>query len=131
MLFLYNNYYNNSIIKLEYFNIFIFILCSLIIAFIIMSISVLIIIQTPEDEKLSPYECGFEPYNDSRYHFDIKFYVIAILFIIFDIETIFLIPCCVSLSKLNELGFWFMLDFIFELVFIYLYIWKLGVLEIN
>jgi NADH-quinone oxidoreductase subunit A len=122
---------NNTIIKTEYFNIFVFIIFALIVALLIISISFLFIIQNPENQKLSPYECGFEPYNDSRYQFDIKFYLIAILFIVFDIETLFLLPWCVSLSKLNNLGFWIMLDFIFELLFIYLYIWQLGVLDID
>lgn len=130
MLFLYDTF-NNSIIKTEYFNILIFIIFSLIITILIISISLLVIFQKPENEKLSPYECGFEPYNDSRFQFDVKFYILAMLFIIFDIETIFLIPWGVSLSKLNTLGFWTMLDFIFELIFIYIYIWKLGVLDIE
>jgi NADH-quinone oxidoreductase subunit A len=76
--------------------------------------------QNPESKKLSAYECGFEPYEDTRHVFDIRFCVIAILFIIFDIEIMFLIPWCASISKLDLLGFWSMIDFSFELELILL-----------
>ena len=82
---------------------------------LIIGASYLLAKQNPETEKLSAYECGFEPYEDTRHTFDIKFCVIAILFIIFDIEIMFLIPWSVSIAKLDLLGFWSMIDFLFEL----------------
>jgi NADH:ubiquinone oxidoreductase subunit 3 (subunit A) len=72
-------------------------------------------LQNPDSEKLSAYECGFELYEDSRHVFDIRFYVIAVLFVIFDIEMLFLLPWSVSVSKLDLLGFWSRIDFLFEL----------------
>ena len=85
--------------------------------------------QNSETEKLSAYECGFEPYEDARNIFDVKFYLVAILFIIFDIETMFLLPWSVSLSQINALGFWSMIDFLVELGVGFVYIWYVGALE--
>jgi NADH-quinone oxidoreductase subunit A len=85
--------------------------------------------QRPDSEKLSAYECGFEPYEDTRNVFDIRFCVIAILFIIFDIEIMFLIPWCVSLAKVDLLGFWSMMDFMFELGVGFFYVWYVRALE--
>ena len=98
----------------------------MVISVIIVNISFLLVIQNPETEKLTSYECGFEPYEDARHQFDVKFYLIAILFIIFDIETMFLLPWTISLVKLNSLGFWSMIDFIFELTVGFVYIWYVG-----
>jgi NADH-quinone oxidoreductase subunit A len=132
--FIYNNtndfyYTQNSLFKNEYFPILFIIITSFILSFVIVGFSFFFVVQKPDIEKLSTYECGFEPYNDSRHKFDIKFYLLAIIFIVFDIETAFLLPWSVSLSKLNILGFWSMIDFIFELNFVYLYIWSIGALD--
>ena len=81
-----------SFVKEEYFSLFLVILIAIILSFIILMLSYFLVIQNPESEKLSTYECGFEPYEDARHTFDVKFYLIAILFIVFDIETMFLIP---------------------------------------
>jgi NADH-quinone oxidoreductase subunit A len=131
---IYNNtndfyYTQNSLFKNEYFPILFIIITSFILSFVIVGFSFFFVVQKPDIEKLSTYECGFEPYNDSRHKFDIKFYLLAIIFIVFDIETAFLLPWSVSLSKLNILGFWSMIDFIFELNFVYLYIWSIGALD--
>jgi NADH-quinone oxidoreductase subunit A len=99
---------------------------AVLISIIIVNISFLLVIQNPETEKLTSYECGFEPYEDARHQFDVKFYLIAILFIIFDIETMFLLPWTISLVKLNSLGFWSMIDFIIELTVGFIYIWYIG-----
>jgi len=99
------------------------------LSLIIVGFSYLLSIQNPESEKLSTYECGFEPYEDSRHKFDVKFYLVAILFIIFDIETMFLLPWSVTLSQLNLLGFWSMIDFIIELGVGFVYVWYIGALE--
>ena len=118
-----------SFLKTEYFIIFIYLLVSLFLSFIILSISYLFVIQNPEAEKLSTYECGFEPYGDSRNKFDVKFYLVAIFFIIFDIESMFLFPWSLSIANLNILGFWAIVDFIIELGIGFIYIWYLGALK--
>jgi NADH-quinone oxidoreductase subunit A len=134
-IFNYNiNYFlnfNESLFKFEYLVILIFLIISILLSLIIVALSCLLSIQNPEPEKLSTYECGFEPYEDSRHKFDIKFYLVAILFIIFDIETMFLLPWSVSLSQLNLLGFWSMIDFIIELGVGFIYVWYIGALEWN
>jgi NADH-quinone oxidoreductase subunit A len=121
--------FNESLFKFEYLVILIFLIISILLSLIIVGFSYLLSIQNPEPEKLSTYECGFEPYEDSRHKFDIKFYLVAILFIIFDIETMFLLPWSVSLSQLNLLGFWSMIDFIIELGVGFIYVWYIGALE--
>ena len=134
-IFNYNiNYFlnfNESLFKFEYLVILIFLIISILLSLIIVGLSYLLSIQNPEPEKLSTYECGFEPYEDSRHKFDIKFYLVAILFIIFDIETMSLLPWSVSLSQLNLLGFWSMIDFIIELGVGFIYVWYVGALEWN
>jgi len=132
-MIIYNTRYflnlNESLLKFEYSAILIFLIVAIILSLIIVGFSYLLSIQNPESEKLSTYECGFEPYEDSRHKFDIKFYLVAILFIIFDIETMFLLPWSVSLSQLNLLGFWSMIDFIVELGVGFVYVWYIGALE--
>lgn len=114
---------------LEYFPIFLFLILAIFLSIIIISLSYILAIQNPETEKLSSYECGFEPYEDARNNFDVKFYIVAILFIIFDIETMFLLPWSISLSNINILGFWAMIDFIIELGIGFVYIWVIGALD--
>ena len=120
---------NNSLLNAEFVAILVFLLIAILLAFIIVTLSYLLAVQNPETEKLSPYECGFEPYEDARNTFEIKFYLVAILFIIFDIETMFLLPWSVSLSQLSNLGFWSMIDFIIELGIGFVYVWYVGALE--
>ena len=119
----------NSLLYFEFLPILIFLVIAIALAVIIVSLSYLLAIQNPETEKLSTYECGFEPYEDARNIFDVKFYLVAILFIIFDIETMFLLPWSVSLSQLSCLGFWSMIDFIIELGVGFVYVWYIGALE--
>lgn len=119
----------NVLFFLEYNAILIFLIISLIISFFFVLISYLFAGQTGGSEKLSTYECGFEPFEDARNTFDIKFYIIAILFIIFDIEVAFLFPWTVAFSYTGSLGFWVIVDFIVELVIGYIYIWKKGSLD--
>ena len=113
----------------EFLPILIFLVIAIVLAVVITSLSYFLAIQNRETEKLSSYECGFEPYEDARNIFDVKFYIVAILFIIFDIETMFLLPWSVSLSQLDMLGFWSMIDFIIELGVGFIYIWYIGALE--
>jgi NADH-quinone oxidoreductase subunit A len=107
----------------------VFLSIAIILSFIIVVFSYLLAVQNPETEKLSTYECGFEPYEDARNIFDVKFYLVAILFIVFDIETMFLIPWSITLSKIPILGFWSMIDFLIELGIGFIYIWYIGALE--
>jgi len=126
MLFL-----DNSLVKKEYFAILIFLLFAIILTVLIIGASYFLAVQNPDSEKLSAYECGFEPYEDTRHTFDVKFCVIAILFIIFDIEIMFLIPWCISVSKLDLLGFWSMIDFLIELGVGFFYVWYVKALDWN
>ena len=84
--------FNNSLSKTNYYPILILFLFSLILATIILVFSYILSVQNPETEKLSSYECGFEPFNDSRITFDVHFYIVAILFMIFDLEIAYLFP---------------------------------------
>ena len=118
-----------SLVKEEYFSLLVILLMAILLSFIILILSYFLVIQKPESEKLSTYECGFEPYEDARLQFDVKFYLIAILFLVFDLETIFIYPWCISISQLNMVGFWSMIDFIFELGIGLFYVWKLGALS--
>jgi NADH-quinone oxidoreductase subunit A len=124
MLFL-----DNSLVKKEYVIIFIYLLFAIILTVLIIGASYFLAKQNPDSEKLSAYECGFEPYEDTRHTFDVKFCVIAILFIIFDIEIMFLIPWCISISKLDLLGFWSMIDFLIELGVGFFYVWYVKALD--
>lgn len=83
----------------------------------------------PDNEKDSPYECGFEPFQDSRMKFDVRYYLVAILFIIFDLEIAFLFPWAVSLHDLGVFGFFAMMIFLAILVVGFIYEWKKGALE--
>jgi NADH-quinone oxidoreductase subunit A len=120
---------DNSLIKKDYLILLIFLLFAIILTVLIIGASYFLARQNPESEKLSAYECGFEPYEDTRHTFDINFCVIAILFIIFDIEIMFLIPWCVSVSKLDLLGFWSMIDFLIELGVGFFYVWYVKALD--
>ena len=122
-------FYEYSLVKKEYFILLVFLIIATLLAVIIISASYFLVKQNPDAEKLSAYECGFEPYEDARHMFDIRFCVIAILFIIFDIEVMFLIPWCVSLAKLDLLGFWSMIDFLFELGIGFFYVWYVRALD--
>lgn len=85
--------------------------------------------QRPNSEKLSPYECGFEAFEDSRMAFDVRYYLVAILFILFDLEIAFLFPWAVVLNKLGWFGFTAMMVFLGILVIGFIYEWKRGALE--
>ena len=85
--------------------------------------------QAPDSEKLSPYECGFAPFVDSRAEFDVRFYLVAILFIIFDLEIAFLFPWAISLREIGSYGFVSMMIFLGLLTIGFIYEWKKGALE--
>ena len=121
--------FNVSLFKEEYLGIFLFFIVAVVLALVIAVLSYTLTSQKPESEKLSSYECGFEPYEDTRHKFDVKFCLVAILFILFDIEVVFILPWSITLSKLNLLGFWSMIDFLFELGIGFVYVWKMQALE--
>ena len=107
----------------------ILIVFSVVLSCIIVFMSFLFGPSAPDVEKVSVYECGFDPYEDARNTFDVRFYLVAILFIIFDLETVFFFPWSISLGLLNVNGFWGMTDFVIELLVGYIYAWKVGALE--
>ena len=107
--------------------IFLFVALGLSVGFIILNF--LFSPNNPDPEKLSAYECGFEAFGDSRMEFDVRFYLVAILFIIFDLEIAFLFPWAISLGNLGTLGFWSMIIFLFVLTIGFVYEWKKGALD--
>lgn len=126
------SYYLNTKVSLlneELFPVLIIIIVAALLSVVIVSLSYFLSNQNPETEKLSAYECGFEPYEDSRHKFNVNFYIIAILFIVFDIEAMYLFSWCVSLSSLDLIGFWAMIDFIIELGVGLLYVLYIGALD--
>jgi len=107
--------------------IFLFIALGLSVGFIVLNF--LFSPKNPDSEKLSAYECGFEAFSDSRMEFDVRFYLVAILFIIFDLEIAFLFPWAISLGNLGSLGFWSMMIFLLVLTIGFIYEWKIGALD--
>ena len=122
---------NYSLIKKEYMVLFVFLVLALILTLIIISASYSLTIQKPELQKLSVYECGFEPYETTQSQFDIWFCVVAILFLVFDVEIMFIIPWAIALSKLDLLGFWSMIEFLLELTVGFFYVWYVHALDWN
>nr|WAX04122.1 NADH dehydrogenase subunit 3 [Polysiphonia sp.] len=118
-----------KLIFLEYFFIFIFFLFSSALAFLLFFLSILIVKQKADQEKLSAYECGFNPFEDARATFDIRFYLVAILFLIFDLEISFLFPWVVSLKTISFFGFFTMVIFLILLTVGFIYEWFKGALE--
>ena len=107
--------------------IFLFIAFGLSVGFILLNF--LFSPKNPDPEKLSAYECGFEAFTDSRMEFDVRFYLVAILFIIFDLEIAFLFPWAISLGSIGLIGFWSMIIFLGILTVGFVYEWKKGALE--
>ena len=114
---------------LQYLPILIFLGIAIGLASIIVLASLIIARQKPDREKLSAYECGFEPFEDARIKFDVRFYLVAILFIIFDLEVAFLFPWAVSLGDIGIFGFWSMVVFLGILTIGFVYEWRRGALE--
>ena len=115
----------------DYFPImlFLFLALGLSIGFIVLNF--VFSPKNPDPEKLSAYECGFEPFNDSRMEFDVRFYLVAILFIIFDLEIAFLFPWAISLGTIGLYGYISMLIFLFILTIGFIYEWKKGALDLS
>ena len=113
----------------EYFSIILFLLIAIVLSFGFIIANYLAAPSNPDPEKLSAYECGFEAFDDSRMEFDVRFYLVAILFIIFDLEIAFLFPWAISLGNIGALGFWSMMIFLAVLTVGFIYEWKKGALE--
>ena len=113
----------------ESFKIFILVLFSIILCSLIIFLALNFGSNNPDAEKVSSYECGFDPYEDARNNFDVRFYLVAILFIVFDLEAVYFFPWCISFSSLNNEGIFCMIDFIIELLIGYIYAWQIGALE--
>lgn len=113
----------------EYFPLVIFFALSLGFGLILMVAPLLAAISNPDKEKNSAYECGFEPFESARLKFDVRFYLVAILFVIFDLEVAFLFPWAVGFQHIGSLGFWSMMLFLLILTIGFLYEWRKGALE--
>ena len=113
----------------DYLPIIIFLIIALGLSVAFVFLNFIFSPNKPDPEKLSAYECGFEPFNDSRMEFDIRFYLVAILFIIFDLEIAFLFPWAISLGKIGFFGFVSMMIFLFILTIGFIYEWKKGALD--
>ncbi|HAD25632.1 MAG TPA: NADH-quinone oxidoreductase subunit A [Alphaproteobacteria bacterium] len=114
---------------LEYLPVLIFIGLALVIGLALMLAPFVLAENRPDPEKLSAYECGFEAFDDARMKFDVRFYLVAILFIIFDLEVAFLFPWAVALGDIGLYGFWSMMIFLGILTIGFVYEWKKGALE--
>jgi NADH-quinone oxidoreductase subunit A len=113
----------------NYLPILIFFCLALGLAVVMILIPFIINQYKPDREKTSQYECGFEAFDAPRAHFDVRFYLIAILFIIFDLEIAFLFPWAIVIKKIGLFGFWSMMIFLFVLTIGFIYEWKKGALD--
>ncbi|MEQ1597928.1 MAG: NADH-quinone oxidoreductase subunit A [Methylotenera sp.] len=113
----------------NYFPILLFILVGLGVGVAPLLIGKLVSPHKPDAQKNSPYECGFEAFEDARMKFDVRYYLVAILFILFDLEIAFLFPWAVVIQEIGLAGFWAMMLFLFVLVVGFIYEWKKGALE--
>jgi NADH-quinone oxidoreductase subunit A len=113
----------------DYLPIVVFIGVALVIGAAMLIAPFLIAIRNPDPEKVSAYECGFNAFDDARMKFDVRFYLVAILFIIFDLEIAFLFPWAVAFKEAGEFGFWSMMVFLAVLTIGFIYEWRKGALE--
>ena len=113
----------------EYLPILIFLGIAVALSVVMVAASYIIARQRPDSEKDSAYECGFEAFDDARSKFDVRFYLVSLLFIIFDLEVAFLFPWAVSLGSIGLFGFWSMVVFLGILTIGFVYEWKKGALE--
>ncbi len=114
---------------LDYLPIAIFTAVALAIVLILMTVPFVIAVSNPDPEKVSAYECGFNAFDDARMKFDIRYYLVAILFIIFDLEVAFLFPWAVAFKEIGVFGFWSMIIFLAVLTIGFVYEWRKGALE--
>ena len=122
-MYMYGDFLNN------YLTIIIFFGIALLLSIGFIFLNFVFAPKNPDPEKLSAYECGFEAFDNARIEFDVRFYLVAILFIIFDLEIAFLFPWAISLGNIGLLGFYSMMTFLFILTVGFIYEWKKGALE--
>ena len=113
----------------NYFPIIVFMLVAFALSCVLIALGFLRGPFRPDAEKISPYECGFEAFSDARQEFDVRFYLVAILFIIFDLEIAFLFPWAITLGTIGTLGFFSMMVFLLLLTVGFIYEWRKGALE--
>ena len=118
-----------SELLLDYLPLVVFIAVAVAIGLALLVTPFIVAYQNPDPEKLSAYECGFNAFDDARMKFDVRFYLVAILFIIFDLEVSFLFPWAVAFGQLGVFGFWSMMLFLGVLTIGFIYEWKKGALE--
>jgi NADH-quinone oxidoreductase subunit A len=118
-----------SALLLSYLPLVVFIAVALAIGLALLIVPFIVAYQQPDPEKLSAYECGFNAFDDARMKFDVRFYLVAILFIIFDLEVAFLFPWAVVSAKIGWYGFWSVMVFLAVLTVGFTYEWKKGALE--
>jgi NADH-quinone oxidoreductase subunit A len=118
-----------SELLLDYLPLVVFVGVALGIGLVLLIAPFLVAYQQPDPEKLSAYECGFNAFDDARMKFDVRFYLVAILFIIFDLEVSFLFPWAVAFKQVGVYGFWAMMLFLAVLTIGFIYEWKKGALE--
>jgi NADH-quinone oxidoreductase subunit A len=114
---------------LGYLPLVVFIGVATVIGLVLLAVAFMVAYKAPDPEKLSAYECGFNAFDDARMKFDIRFYLVAILFIIFDLEVSFLFPWAAAFGQLGVYGFWSMMLFLAVLTIGFIYEWKKGALE--
>jgi len=114
---------------LDYLPVVIFIGVALVIGLAMMALPFMVAVSNPDPEKVSAYECGFKAFDDARMKFDVRFYLVALLFIIFDLEVAFLFPWAVAFKEIGSLGFWAVMIFLGVLTIGFIYEWRKGALE--
>ena len=114
---------------MDYLPLAVFIGVALVIGLALMIAPFLVAVRNPDPEKVSAYECGFNAFDDARMKFDVRFYLVSILFIIFDLEVAFLFPWAVAFKDVGAFGFWSMMIFLAVLTVGFVYEWRKGALE--
>ncbi|MBU6457065.1 MAG: NADH-quinone oxidoreductase subunit A [Bradyrhizobium sp.] len=113
----------------DYLPLLIFVALAGVIAVVLLAAPFALAFKNPDPEKLSAYECGFNPFDDARMKFDVRFYLVSLLFIVFDLEVAFLFPWAVSFHRVGLAGFWSMMAFLGVLTIGFVYEWRKGALE--
>jgi NADH-quinone oxidoreductase subunit A len=113
----------------EYLPVLIFLGLAIALGLVLLLAAAVVAVSNPDPEKISAYECGFNAFDDARMKFDVRFYLVSILFIIFDLEVAFLFPWAVSLGRIGQFGFWSMMAFLAVLTIGFIYEWRKGALE--
>ena len=118
-----------DVLLMDYLPLVVFIGVALVLGLALLVAPFIVAYKHPDPEKLSAYECGFNPFDDARMKFDVRFYLVAILFIIFDLEVSFLFPWAIVFGEIGAYGFWSMMVFLAMLTIGFIYEWKKGALE--